>query len=265
MLPRMPKRKACVLMTTQNIRLRGHLVEEDEFGRWNLNDIWLLAKAPQSRLPKVWTRKKTTIRLENELQKKVTNSNLKENKPNIPVVYAKQGRGNSGTFAHPVLAAAYAGYLSPKLEIETREVWLRFRSGDAALADEILQRATPDENEWAGTRALGRAKRLEFTSVLQSHGVDSRGYGLCTNAVYEGLFDENAQQLRITKGITTKSGNVRDKMDTDELVSIMFAESLSRKRIEDEDASGNVQCVKATARSTQFDRQAIEANKRATL
>lgn len=175
-------------------------------------------------------KKKSTLRLEKELQKKVTISNLKENKPNIPVVYSKVGRGNSGTFAHPVLAAAYAGYLSAKLEIETREVWLRYRSGDVSLADEILQRATPEQNEWAGVRALSRSKRNEFTSTLQAHGVEGAGYALCTDAVYTGLFDENAQQLKITKGIVKKSGSLRDAMDTDELVSIMFAESLSRKR-----------------------------------
>ena len=247
------------------IRLRGHLVEEDEFGRWNLNDIWLIAKAPSSRLPKECLKKKPTKRLSSELQKKVTNSLLKENKPNIPVIYSKVGRGNSGTFAHPVLAAAYAGYLSPKLEIETREVWLRFRSGDVSLADEILQRATPEQNEWAGVRALSRSKRNEFTSTLQAHGVEGAGYALCTDAVYTGLFDENAQQLKVTKGIVKKSGSLRDAMDTDELVSIMFAESLSRKKIETDELAGNRQCVSATKQSTAFVRQAIEANRATAL
>ena len=246
---------------TSLIRLRGHLVEEDEYGRWNLNDIWLIAKAPNSRLPKEWVKKKPTKRLTAELQKKVTNSLLIEKKPNIPVIYSKVGRGNSGTFAHPVLAAAYAGYLSPKLEIETREVWLRFRSGDVSLADEILQRATPEQNEWAGVRALSRSGRNEFTSVLQSHGVLGAGYALCTDAVYTGLFDENAQQLKATKGVIKKSGSLRDAMDTDELISIMFAESLTRKKIESDDLNGNRQCVSATKQSTAFVRQAIEASR----
>ena len=244
------------------IRLRGHLVEEDEFGRWNLNDIWLLARAPETRAPKHWRGQKAVKKLIDELQKKVTVDYLKRNTQNISVIYARKGRGNEGTFAHPILAAAYAGYLSPKLEIETREIWLRYRSGDPSLADEILQRATPEGNEWAGTRALGRAKRLEFTAVLQAHGVAGSGYGRCTNAVYTGLFDATADQLKAAKGVTTKSGSVRDKMDTDELVSVMFAESLSKKRIQDEDAYGTPQCVRATERSTQFVRQAIEANTR---
>lgn len=247
------------------IRLRGHLVEEDENGNWNLNDIWLIAKGRSSQEPKHWRDIRSVKRLTKELQKKVTASYIKGNKPNIPVIYAKAGRGNSGTFAHPILAAAYAGYLSPKLEIETREVWLRFRSGDVTLADEILQRATPEQNEWAGVRALSRSKRNEFTSTLQAHGVEGGGYGLCTNAVYEGLFDENAEQLKATKGLTKKSAILRDAMDTDELVSIMFAETLSRKKIEEDDLNGNRQCVDATRQSTTFVRQAIESNRASSL
>lgn len=59
-------------MAANQIRLRGHLVEEDENGRWNLNDIWMLAKAPETRLPKHWKVQKAVKRLVDELQKKVT-------------------------------------------------------------------------------------------------------------------------------------------------------------------------------------------------
>lgn len=36
-----------------------------------------------------------------------------------------------GYYAHPILATAYAGYLAPDLEIEIRQVYLRYRAGDA--------------------------------------------------------------------------------------------------------------------------------------
>jgi len=55
----------------------------------------------------------------------------------------RQPGTNGGTYAHPILACAYAGYLSPELEIEVREIWLRYRAGDATLADEVLARASP--------------------------------------------------------------------------------------------------------------------------
>jgi len=44
-----------------------------------------------------------------KLEKKIKISSLKENKAVFPSIYARRGRGNTGTFAHPILAAAYAG------------------------------------------------------------------------------------------------------------------------------------------------------------
>ncbi|TAY76719.1 KilA-N domain-containing protein [Rhizobium ruizarguesonis] len=193
-----------------NVVLRGHAVREDENGNWNLNDIWALAKASVTRLPKHWAQSSTSKRLTAELQKKVTNSYLKENKPNFPVLYAKRGRGNDGTYAHPILAAAYAGYLSPKLEIETREVWLRFRAGDPTLADEILQKASPEANEWAAKRAIGRAVRNLYTGELDKRGVQEPiHFAACTNETYKGLFDKTAAQLKTERKV---AGNLRDSM-----------------------------------------------------
>ena len=227
------------------IIIRGSTVEEDANGHWNLNDIWALAKAPASRAPKHWRGSKATTRLIAALQQKVTSGYLKENKPTISVIYARRGRGNEGTFAHPVLAASYAGYLSEKLEIETREVWLRYRSGDASLADEILERASAADNEWAGTRALSRSQRTQFTATLQAHGVAGRGYGVCTNAVYTEIFGRTANGLRSEKSIP-RNGALRDHLSSDELVSVMFAEMLSKQNIETDDAQGNMQCAETT-------------------
>jgi len=58
-----------------------------------------------------------------ELEKKIKISSLKEDKAVFSSIYARRGRGSTGTFAHPILAAAFAGYLSPKLELEVREIW----------------------------------------------------------------------------------------------------------------------------------------------
>lgn len=58
------------------------------------------------------------------------------------LIYSTLGK-DGGTFAHPVLALAYSEYLSPKLAVEVREVFLRYRAADATLADEILEKASP--------------------------------------------------------------------------------------------------------------------------
>jgi hypothetical protein len=85
-------------------------------------------------------------------------------------LYAKEGRGGD-TFAHPVLALAYAEFLNPSLGVEVREVFLRYKGADATLADDILQRAPAADNEWAGARALGRSQRSELTATLKEHQV----------------------------------------------------------------------------------------------
>lgn len=243
------------------ILIRGARVREDANGHWNLNDIWALAKSPTSKAPKHWRGNKAVGRLIETLQKKVTGGYLLAKKPIIPVIYSERGRGNEGTFAHPVLAASYAGYLSPKLEIETREVWLRYRSGDPTLADEILQRATPEANEWAGVRALGRSVRNDFTATLQDHGVEGGGYARITNAIYEALHGKKKRDLVYERGLPMNA-NLRDAMSKDELVAVMFAETLSKERIGAENASGNIECESATRRSSKRVRDTIEEDRR---
>ncbi|MBS3649680.1 KilA-N domain-containing protein [Pseudaminobacter sp. 19-2017] len=243
------------------IMIRGVRIEEDSNGHWNLNDIWALAKSPTSRAPKHWRGNKGVKRLIEALQKKVTSGYLKEKKPIISVIYSSRGRGSEGTYAHPILAASYAGYLNEKLEIETREVWLRYRSSDATLADEILQRATPEANEWAGVRALGRSVRNEFTDTLQVHGVEGGGYARITNAVYESLFGKKKRDLAYARGLPMNA-NLRDSMEKDELVSVMFAEMLSKQNINAANSNGNIECEAATRRSSTRVRATIEENQK---
>jgi len=239
--------------------VRGITITEDSAGYILLDDLWKLSRARDSKAPKYWRRSQSAKSLIEELQKQVTNSNLRANKSIKPVIYSK--RGQSGTFGHPILAAAYAGHLSPKLEIEVREVWLRYRAGDATLADDILQRATKEANLWAGKRAMARAQRVIYTEVLKTHGVEGRGYGDCTNAVYERLFDGKASDLRRRRGIPANA-NLRDQMDVSELSFIAAAEALSAERITEEERDGNTECVAASAKSASSIRRAIDDDRR---
>jgi hypothetical protein len=241
--------------------IRGKAIREDANGWVCLDDIWQIAKSTPGREPRRWRDVTATKRLEEALQKKIAITALKEKKPLLPVAYAKRGRGNTGTFAHPILAAAYAGYLSATLEIEVREVWLRYRKGDATLADEILQRAPPADNEWAAVRALARARRVTYTNTLRNHGVTGSGYWQCTNAVYRQLLDGTARQIKTRRGLVQKT-NLRDALETDELSYVMAAEALAGERITEEDRRGNTDCEIASARSAGFIRHAIELDRK---
>ncbi|HXQ53299.1 MAG TPA: KilA-N domain-containing protein [Stellaceae bacterium] len=249
------------ILPRAEIVLRGKRIREDANGLVCLDDIWQVAKSTPGRQPRRWRDIVATKRLEEALQQKIVVTALKENTPVLPVAYAKRGRGNAGTFAHPILAAAYAGFLSPKLEIEVREVWLRYRRGDATLADEILQRAPPADNVWAGVRALARARRVSYTNTLRDHGVVNDGYWRCTNAVYRKLLGNTASNLRAERGLPPKA-NLRDGLATDELSYVMAAEVLATERIEEEDRQGNSECEYASARSAGFIRRAIEEDRK---
>ena len=246
-------------MSSKALIVRGTTISEDSHGYILLDDLWALAKARPSKAPKFWRRSQGAKALIEELQKQVTNSNLRANKPLKTVIYAKKGQ--AGTFAHPILAASYAGHLSAKLEIEVREVWLRYRAGDAPLADEILQKASKEANLWTAKRAMARAQRVQYTDILRDHGVEGRGYADCTNAVYQRLFDGAAHDLRRRMGLP-KNANIRDNLDVSEMAFVMAAEALSSERIVEEERRGNAECASASAKSASAIRRAIEDDRR---
>ncbi|MCA1512180.1 KilA-N domain-containing protein [Bradyrhizobium sp. NBAIM01] len=240
--------------------LRGHRVYEDSHGNVCLDDLWRAAKAGAGKVPSKWRNTRMAKALIGELEKKIVNSSLKENKAVTSAIYAKRGRGSTGTFAHPILAAAYAGYLSSKLELEVREIWLRYRSGDASLADEILQRATAEENRWVGARAISRSQRVAYTDTLKQHHVTGKGYMLCTEAVYLKLLGGRSHQLRQARELDPMA-NIRDNLSVAELSFVMAAEALAAERIEQEIRIGNDDCIEASATSASAIRSAIEADR----
>lgn len=241
-------------MAGNELTIRGQRIGEDANGYVCLDDIWVAAKGTMGKQPKLWRQLRATVRLIEALTKKVVISYLKEEKPLKSVIYANRGRGQSGTYAHPILATAYAGYLHPKLEIEVREVWLRYRVGDPTLADEILENATDEANRWVAARADGRVQRRKFTDVLKRAGVSRFGYALNTNAVYRGLFDKNAEQIKQERQVARP----REGMSVSELARVAVAEGMASERIVEEECRGDEECVDATSQSTSFLREAIE-------
>lgn len=243
------------------LTVRGRTISEDEHGHLCLEDIWEASGEKETRSPQKWRTTDGAKRLLNALLKRVTESSLKTKEYVPSVLYENRERENRGTFAHPILAAAYAGYLKPKLELEVREVWLRFRAGDASLADEILQKATAEANHWAGVRALSRSQRNAYTDVLQAHGVEDKGYMLCTERLYRHLLGAPSWALREKRGLPKKA-NLRNELSALELASVMAAEALATERISEEGRRGNDECAEATGRSAEFIRRAIDGDRK---
>lgn len=239
--------------------IRGCPINLDERGLVCLNDIWRAAGFSKNQKPTDWKELPSTGPLIIALLDQNSEKSGVKNYNPASVLRTKSGRGG-GTYAAIHLAIKYAEYLSPRLAIEVADVFLRYKVADPTLADEVLQRASPEANEWAGARALARAGRRPFTDTLQRHGVRARGeFAQCTNAVYIGLFGKTAKQLKAAKQVTT---NLRNAMDAVELTFVATGEALARERIEHTDCQGAIACEAATLRSTSFLRTAIEAERR---
>jgi hypothetical protein len=239
--------------------IRGRTIRSDDNGLICLTDIWEAAGFKVNQKPGQWQRLDSTKKLMVAVMERIGGKSHNSKKVTVKSIYYT--RGSAGTYAHPILACAYAGYLSPKLEVEVREVWLRYRAGDAALADDILERAGPAANEWAGVRALGRSTRNKHTAVLADHGViRPLDFASITNETYLAIFDRDARGLKRDRGLK-KSDNLRDKMTLPELTYVMAAESLASERIEETNPQGATPCQIAVRTSAGFIRDAIRKDR----
>jgi hypothetical protein len=236
--------------------LRGAVIRRDAEGRICLNDIWRAAGQPANNEPSDWRSlpsTKAALRVLRQSPEKFGGMT------GTMWIVGKGGKGG-GTFADPRLALDYAEYLSPDLALEVKDVFLRYLAADATLADDVLERASPEANEWAAIRALGRSQRRRYTDCLQDHGVQGKDYGICTDSGYRGLFGKSAKDLRIEKGLG-KSASLRDAMTADELTYVMATETLARERITEEQSEGGEECRVATLRSALNLRKALEIDR----
>lgn len=154
--------------------------------------------------------------------------------PESGLIQSKQGKG---TWVHPMVAIALAKWLSPEFHVFVNQTFQRYLENDITLADEILQRATKQQAEWLLERAEGKVIRSELTSECVKRGCNGIGIGMNTNAVYKGLFNMDANELKIA--LDTK--NPRDKMTKVELIATKLAEALAVEEMREIDAKGNKQ------------------------
>jgi len=208
--------------------------EDKDCGMISLTDLWKAAGKPKNQQPAQWLRLPGTERLTEALKKQIVGLSLNLIK----------SRGRLGTFAHWQLALAYAKYLSPELHLHVNEIYMRYRSGDVTLAEEILDKAAEENMELSVKQALSTLNRNEFIGILKCHEVCGFGFAQCTNCTYKGIWDRTAAQIRKNKKLPAKA-NLRKNMGTDELVTVMFAEMLAKNDIKKRDVRGNTPCADA--------------------
>lgn len=229
----------------QNLIIGGNAIKTNEAGLVCLTDIHAAAEregfAEGKRNPGDWSRESGAQFIE------FVAENLNTRKTGI---YKTQRGKGGGTFAHWQIALAYAKYLSPKLHMLVNEVYARAKSGDVTLADEIADKATPEQQDWLAKRVAGKSVRNRFTATLSAHGVVGKGYADCTNAIYRPILGGKKSELCAARGLPP-STNIRDVMDIEQLTRTALAEIIARKNIERFDARGNVPCAMECNRAAQ--------------
>lgn len=219
----------------QIIQYRNKKIRHNPNQLISLTDLWDAAGRPQGKHdPRRW---KTFAG-----QQFIDSVAKKLNVFSEDIYKSTRGKGG-GSWAHWQIALAYAKYLSDDLHMHVNEVYMRYRSGDVTLADEIADKASPKDQEWLAKRVAGKVKRRGFTDVLQEHGVDGKGYGTCTNAIYVPLLGGTARDVKTRRNLPQKA-SLRDAMDVDELVAVAFAEMASTKRIKKVHAHGTEPCAR---------------------
>ncbi len=185
----------------------------------NLTELFRISDKGSNFAPAQWLRLPSTEEL-------VVAAMTKLNVESSHIIQTRRGR-KGGTWVHPTMAIAYAGYLDPILQIEMSEAYRRYLSGDVEMAAEIADRNLSEEDKIKlGARLLAKTNDRMFRKVSATlqcttpeHYKDGR------HAIRDALFD--GVNLRLVTN-TSADGIIRDNMEYDQNI----LEAIVMKRLE---------------------------------
>lgn len=216
----------------------GKAIRQDASGFICLTDMWKASGESRKRSIHNFLASPTTQELLAESSKCIDSGQLLQHKQ----VRTERGR-YGGTWGTKELSIAYAKYLSPKFHLWALKV-IRERMEEEVDPELGIHRATErarkrwvatgHSEQWIANRLRGISVRNELTTLCQSRGFKfAQHYANVTNALYIGLFGQSAGDIRENRGLPDK-GNVRDAMDSNEILATALAENLTRTRAEEQ-------------------------------
>ena len=240
--------------------IMGCNIAEDEHGNICLNDLWEMADEPQNLTPSRWHRQIRTHALETALQERMVFLKHHSAENGEITTYYATGKGRaSKTFAHPVLALAYAEDLLPALGVQVREIFLRYRANDVTLASEILE-ALVEQAEYDQLRvelrhlvkehnklSVGAAKEAGVTNFEAYNGAGLAG-------LYGGM--TKAQLLR-RKGLPADARHL-DHAGHEELAANYFKATQATAKLKRDRIRGQAAASAAHAKVGEAVRKTIE-------
>lgn len=211
--------------------LRGKPIATDENGYLSLTDMWRVAGEPKHKKPSEWFRILAVKELIAALTAKLNMGTAHNKNP----INARRGRRQGGTFAQPVLALAYAEYLSPELGVEVREIALRVYAGDVSVLDEFKRTYSEQLEEDANrvtVREEVRRNNSDLNAILKEVGANhAKQWAAFHNSGYEGLYNGLNENAIHSRKRLHRGQRILDHMGFDELASNMFRTSLAQQHL----------------------------------
>lgn len=102
--------------------IAGHEIAMDEHGRFNLNAIHKASGAGKEKTPSYWARLHHAQELIEAAKEQTTDLWFEP-------MESRRGGRHAGTFALDVIAISYAGWISPRFQLQVNQVFLDYRIG----------------------------------------------------------------------------------------------------------------------------------------
>lgn len=144
-------------------------------------------------------------------------------------IISKQGRYNSGTFAHPDIAFEFASWLSPEFKLYLIKEFGRLKYNEAYQQNV----------EWSATRLLSKVNYVVHTDAIKEYIVPTLTekqikfvYAEEADVLNVALFGMTAKEWRKANPELAKKGNVRDYTDLLHLVILNNLQNTNAELIE---------------------------------
>ncbi|MEI8668850.1 KilA-N domain-containing protein [Pseudoalteromonas sp. B131b] len=120
-------------MTSQLI-ISNTLIPVDHYNRVNLNALHKASGLGKHKAPNKWLSNVSTKELILELNSDLSLGKIEQTPNSGSALEVNNGGSNRGTFAHELLAISYAGWISPKFQLEVNRVFLHSKRNEPELA-----------------------------------------------------------------------------------------------------------------------------------
>ena len=104
--------------------IAGVEITTDSEGRFNLNALHRASGAEKKNGPSYWLALDTTKSLISELEQQLSDTEI-----SVSVIKSVKGGLSQGSYAHELLAIAYASWISPSFHLQVNQVFLDYRTG----------------------------------------------------------------------------------------------------------------------------------------